>query len=39
MYSRLWIYVNDADGFIQFRVMIRILDLISVPKHSRDSFI
>ena len=29
--SRIWIYLNDADGFLQFRVMIRILELISVP--------
>ena len=34
-----WIYLNDADGFIPFRVMIQVLDLISVPKHSKDSFI
>ena len=37
--SRNWKYLNDADGFIQFRDMIRVLDLISVPKHSRDSYI
>ena len=30
---------NDADGFLQFRVLIRVLELISVPNHSRDSFI
>ena len=29
----------DADAFFQFRVLIRILDLISIPNHSRDSFI
>ena len=34
-----WIYLYDADGFLQFRVLIRVLELISVPKHSRDSFI
>ena len=39
MYSRLWIYLNDADVFLQFPILIRILELISVPNHSRDSFI
>ena len=34
-----WIYLNDADVFLQFRILIRILEIISVPKHSRDSFI
>ena len=34
-----WTYLYDADVFLQFRVMIRILDLISVPNQSRDSFI
>ena len=34
-----WIYLNDADVFLQFPILIRILELISVPKHSRDSFI
>ena len=34
-----WIYLNDADVFLQFRGMIRILVLITVPNHSRDSFI
>ena len=34
-----WIYLNDADDFLQFPILIRILDLISVPKHTRDSFI
>ena len=29
----------DADVFLQFRVLIRVLELISVPNHSRDSFI
>ena len=29
----------DADGFLQFQVLIRVLELISVPNHSRDSFI
>ena len=34
-----WVYLNDADVFPQFMMLIRILELISVPKHSRDSFI
>ena len=34
-----WTYLYDADGFLQFRVLIRVLGLISVPNHSRDSFI
>ena len=34
-----WTYHYDADGFLQFRVLIRVLELISVPNHSRDSFI
>ena len=34
-----WIYLNDADVFLQFPILIRILELISVPNHSRDSFI
>ena len=25
---------NDADGFLQFRVLIRVLELISVPNES-----
>ena len=33
-----WTYLN-ADGFLQFRVLIRVLELISVPNESRDSFI
>ena len=28
-----------ADAFIQFRILIRILELIYIPKNSRDSFI
>ena len=38
-YSLKWIYLNDADGFLQFQILIRILELISVLNHSRDSFI
>ena len=34
-----WIYLNDADVLLQFPILIRILELISVPKHSRESFI
>ena len=34
-----WTHLYDADVFLQFRVMIRILELISVPNQSRDSFI
>ena len=34
-----WTYLYDANGFLQFRVLIRVLELISVPNHSRDSFI
>ena len=34
-----WTYLYDADGFLQFRVLIRFLDLISVPNESWDSFI
>ena len=38
-FSLNWTYHYDADGFLQFRVLIRVLDIISVPNHSRDSFI
>ena len=34
-----WTYLFDADLFLQFRVLIRVLELISVPNHSKDSFI
>ena len=34
-----WTYIYDADVFLQFRVLILVLELISVPNHSRDSFI
>ena len=33
-----WIQLNDADGFLQFAILIRILGRTSVPKHTRDSF-
>ena len=34
-----WLNLYDADAFFQFRVLIRILEVISIPNHSRDSFI
>ena len=34
-----WTYLYDADGFIQFCVFIRVLELIYVPNESRNSFI
>ena len=34
-----WIQLNDADGFLQFPILIRILERTSVPKHTRDSLI
>ena len=34
-----WLNLYDADAFFQFRVLIRILDVISIPKPTRDSFI
>ena len=34
-----WLNLYDADAFFQFRGLIRILELISIPNHSRDSFI
>ena len=35
----IWTYPYDADGFLHFRVLIPVLELISVPNESRDSFI
>ena len=35
-YSHNWSYLYDADGFFQFRVLIRVLGLISIPNHSRE---
>ena len=32
-------YLYDADGFLQFRVLIRVLELISVLNESWNSFI
>ena len=34
-----WLNFYDADAFFQFRLLIRILDVISIPNHSRVSFI
>ena len=34
-----WTYLYDADGFLQFRVLIRVLEPISIRNESRDSFI
>ena len=34
-----WIQLNDADGFLQFPILILNLDLISVPNHSKGSYI
>ena len=34
-----WTYLYDADVFHQFRVLIRLLEPISVPNHPRYSFI
>ena len=32
-----WTYLDDADGFLQFRALIRYLENISVPNQSKDS--
>ena len=37
--SLKWLNLYDADAFFQFRVLIRILVVISIPNHSRDSLI
>ena len=34
-----WSYLYHADAFFEFRGLIRILELISIPNHSRDSLI
>ena len=34
-----WLNLYDADAFCQFRVLSRILDVISIPNPTRDSFI
>ena len=33
-----WTYLYDADVFLQFRVLIRVIELNSVPDHPRNSF-
>ena len=39
-YSSLdWPYLHDANAFFQFRILIRILEVISIPNHSIDSVI
>ena len=37
--SKIWTYLYDAYVFFQFRVLIRILELISAQNLSRYSFI
>ena len=37
--SLTWLDLYDANAFFQSRVLIRILELISIPNHSRDSII
>ena len=32
-----WPYLYDANAFFQFRVLIQILEVISIPNHSRDT--
>ena len=39
MYLLNWTYLDDADGFLQFWVLIRYLELISVSNQSKDSSI
>ena len=39
VYSINWSYLYDADVFFQFRVLIRVQELISIWNESRDSFI
>ena len=34
-----WLNLYDADVFCQFPVLSRILDVISIPNPTRDSFI
>ena len=33
-----WPYLYDADAFFQFRVLIQILEVISIPNQTRDTF-
>ena len=37
--SHNWLNLYDADAFFLFLVLIRILEVISIPNHSRDSYI
>ena len=37
--SLYWPYLYVEDAFFPFRVLIQILEVISIPNHSRDSFI
>ena len=39
VYSINWSYLYDADIFFQFRVLIRVQELISFRNQPRDSFI
>ena len=32
-----WTYLYCADAFFQFRGLIHILEVISIPNHSRDT--
>ena len=34
-----WSYPYDADAIFQFRILNRILDVISIPNPSKDSLI
>ena len=34
-----WLNLYDADAFFQFRVLNRILDVISIQNHTSDSLI
>ena len=34
-----WLNLYNADALFQFGVLIRILDVISIPNPTRDSFI
>ena len=38
-FNTLSIWSEIVSGFLQFRVLIRVLELISVRNESRDSFI
>ena len=33
-----WLNLYDADALFQFRGLMRILELIPIPNHCRDSF-